>query len=115
MREIKFRVWNKRTKLIKNVERIFFNENTVQVKNDLDSLTWFLDHCKLMQYTGLKDKNGKEIYEGDICSFWDDSIVIVRWNEEGFWQGWGVLKISKVIGNIYENPELVKIKTRLID
>jgi uncharacterized phage protein (TIGR01671 family) len=87
-----------------------------------------------MQYTGLKDKNGKEIYEGDIVEWkmgdWRDAIGVtvkdedlvcrVEWKDDhtGFYpfvedEGYdGVIMFSvdkcEVIGNIHENPELLK-------
>lgn len=72
----------------------------------------------LMQFTGLKDKNGKEIYEGDIFQDEEDgSCEFVEWdNEFGGWstQAWysvgefaQAAERLEVIGNIYENPELL--------
>lgn len=79
------------------------------------------DECILMQYTGLKDKNGKEIYEGDICKNGDYEsdahaynyrIEEVVYNEkEASFSGWNFNEdgmTCEVIGNIYENPELLQ-------
>lgn len=117
MREIKFRAWNK----ITNHFSDFTNEHKI---GDINSNGLMV----FMQYTGLKDKNGVEIYEGDICRCWGgcefngyheyNKIYEVKWQGSGFEMmindcgyGWNYsngFEYIKVIGNIYENPELLK-------
>ncbi|MDA2567493.1 YopX family protein, partial [Bacillus cereus] len=73
------------------------------------------DECELMIYTGILDKQGKEIFEGDVISYYDNfsemnRIATVRFAEGGFvTSDWWLRDIGecKVIGNIYENPELI--------
>lgn len=68
------------------------------------------------QFTGLTDKNCKEIYEEDIlrCNFQENEIGVIKWYEHGFWikQKSGCMSVPsqenrEVVGNIYENPELL--------
>lgn len=113
MRELKFRAWSGETrKLYSNydVRGIPLGD----VKND--------DVWTFEQYTGLKDKNGDEIYEGDIISCSELKFVVV-WNEfdSSFKMKCDELDIAiylysklakevEVLGNIHEDPELLKDK-----
>ena len=116
MREIKFRAWDKINKDMFNVESINFQER--RVYKDTVSYREFED-MELMEYTGLKDKNNKEIYEGDIFHIGSKKILyVVEWIDCGLkgrqiknksWIGLDYWKDDiEVIGNIYENPELME-------
>jgi uncharacterized phage protein (TIGR01671 family) len=163
MREIKFRAWDKEEKrMVGNVERAY-DGMSEDCKNGeyygfISCFDDFLleEQFEVMQYTGLKDKNGKEIYEGDKIIYYhnkkklvpcDDKkaneaphgidedtglplayrttkvirykgTVTIDWlgvdinlpNRCHWWdcENDGVLEQVEVIGNIYENPELVE-------
>lgn len=72
----------------------------------------------VMQFTGLLDKQGKEIFEGDIVEITHHNVGptkvrrIITWKELGIYTGWNITRRTTVkthiIGNIYENPELIK-------
>ena len=71
-REINFRAWLKDDKRMVEVEEIHFRHQLIEYYDGNYDDCWLekdFDKIELMQYTGLKDKNGKEIYEGDIVKF----------------------------------------------
>lgn len=117
-RKIKFRCWNKELKEIWVGGYVQFDTGNILFDDeDGNTFEYTGDEFPLMQYTGLNDKNGEEIYEGDFLKhdLWGISEII--W-EHGMFRGKGndhditladhQLKRSRVIGNIYENPELLK-------
>ena len=82
-REIKFRVWDDRvTRYIANPEDVRLNVGTGEAHGKLSSGN--VDHWLLEQYTGLKDKNGVEIYANDYCRKPDGTIIFIAWNNYGF-------------------------------
>lgn len=125
-REIKFRAWDG--------QNMFISPSLTKGSQYLGS--WFEAHSvlhtefgkqsEIMQYTGMVDKKGKEIYEGDIIQFAEKYFYLVKYEDAKFvgyhannnWGKWGDLyKLAEagfnkynyfVIGNIYENPELLK-------
>ena len=128
MREIKFRAWLKKEKKMVNVETLFIGINRLCFGNSKTEDLFFRDfeEVELMQYTGLKDKNGKEIYEGDIVlikldetSTWYKTVV-------GFKKGAFIANLIdkedyvyifhhgftdddfEIIGNVYENKNLLE-------
>ena len=132
MKELKFRAWDKNEKKMiydgvidrdfesSTILLVDFDGNLQGYMDDGVSGLWehsvdIKDRFELMQFTNLKDKNGKEIYEGDILRspaneffevFWNDTAG--RWVFNGFCFDVENLKFFEVIGNIYENPELLK-------
>ena len=132
-REIKYRAWLKEEKKMVIVETIDFSEKSIQYleKNEIIDAyllrTTFLEDIELMQYTGIKDENGKEIYVGDILKYnfpYDGRLKHVspvkfieteasfgikdRYENEIPLYRIAANNYFEVIGNIYENEELLK-------
>ena len=137
MRTIKFRAWHKLNNQMCDVSDIkFYDDGSSLItvcffesphlkKNQLPS-----DHLELMQYTGLLDKNGKDIYEGDVVNFTEKGLkqngnpYTVEWREgqllcigiDGEWrvqfQNWTSTMFFEIIGNLFENPELLEGATK---
>ena len=105
MREIKFRAWDKdKSEMIEWEALRMTYASFLNTPND-----WLYD-C--MQYTGLNDKNGKEIYEGDLYQIEGLGLIEVKWldGDDGYYC-WNIGRNDgEVIGNIYENPELLERK-----
>ena len=117
-RTIKFRAWDIQGKKMRQTHNIFidsfhgepywqFGFDRPEIMNDI----------VLMQFTGLKDRNGKEIYEGDFIGvdklLWRVSFGTSESGELGWLQNYKIIKSTddiggryEVVGNIYENPEL---------
>lgn len=120
MREIKFRAWDKSQNKMYQVRGINFDNEDLWLKiNETQIMGANLFEVELMQYTGLKDKNGIEIYEGDIVRCYggefcqgvyeyDESIRI-----DSLTNPFTMLCLTEsenleVVGNIYKNPELLE-------
>ena len=129
MRELKFRAWitddsylsDKQTPFM---EEDFAFEEYMSINDELSASQ--SSGNKIMQYTGLKDKNGKEIYEGDIVEAWSEGVRgvgSVSKRIDGLWFMYPSYQKDRmwflspdesghdyvnIIGNIYENPELLE-------
>jgi len=120
MREIKFRAWNGNNMLYwEDIKKY-----GIQIF-DIFDISFYKNGNRLMQYTGLTDKNGKEIYEGDIVKYEPDGVeepalfkkenCVIEYFEDRFLairnigKPYPIFKKSciEVIGNIYENKEFL--------
>lgn len=132
-REIKFRAWDKEAKeYYYDAEYIYDFQCSSRGCNaeSFGEILEYPERYEVEQYTGLKDKNGKEIYEGDIVKMtcrvakdestlykvvWDDFLTgydlinLERSKADvGYLTKYNIKKHFEVIGNIHENPELLK-------
>ena len=109
-RPIKFRAWDGE-KMVWPAS-FNFNDQTAYWKEN----SMYAQSKTVMQFTGLVDKHGVEIYEGDIIRVHDvlageQRIKEVKWYSEFTYSGWNIAKSyepeCEVIGNVHENPELM--------
>jgi uncharacterized phage protein (TIGR01671 family) len=119
-RQFKFRIWDKLQRneqlLVDNLGKIFVIDEACGQANEADDQ----ENYVIRQYTGLKDKNGKEIYEGDILKwhegennlseviFQNGSFMVRGINWGAFWYLSDYCDVYTCFGNIFENPELLK-------
>lgn len=122
----KFRAWHHELGRMMSISDMWFNVDSLgeiglndAVMNDY--ITVSPDEIKLMQSTGLKDKNGKEIFEGDIVSIDTDEfdLLFVKYESGIYWlmddeecveHLSDYYKYVSIVGNIYENPELLEVE-----
>lgn len=118
----KFRAWHKEAREMVEVESVYpYQDESTQggeiFIEGFECSFYFPEECELMQCTGLKDKNGKLIYEGDIVKDDHEALHFVKWCYNGFQleplfeNGYTIGIVDdeiEVIGNIYENPKLLQ-------
>lgn len=130
MREIKFRAWHLSQERMFSAEQMSEDQLTllttgrfINVSGVSTKLSRIYEHDEMipLQYTGLKDKNGKEIYEGDIMDYGLGRTFYISFVGGSFVATFNERVINTMIpfynysaiGNIYETPHLIKIKEKM--
>ena len=118
----KFRAWLKKEQKMDNeIDHISWLEDELYCIGDGITYMVLAEDLVLMQSTGLKDKNGKEIFEGDIVSIDTDEfdLLFVKYESGIYWlmddeecveHLSDYYKYVSIVGNIYENPELLEVE-----
>ena len=130
MQEVLFQAWHKKRKRMYSLVEFRCDEKGVHVfavSNSYDG-PWFgvtTKDVELRQFTGLKDRNGNKIFEGDILKMGDATAKVVFWgkppefgldfyhNEDAWCEDWNLSDDStrmEIVGNIYEHLELMRSK-----
>lgn len=131
----KFRAWSKLASRMYIVNGLYFDRGMVQYANNDNAIRFIkLENIILMQSTGLFDKNGKEIFDGDIVKRYRSPFFKAEWEYQietvvkreaclllekkfgrnsatmSFGSPFAKSDLLEVVGNIYENPELLEVK-----
>ena len=130
----RYRAWDNWRKRMSVVDRIYIDTEGVRLYDDFGEYWRDFRDVKLMQSTGLFDKNGKEIFEGDVVKRYRSPFFKAKWEYQietvikekaslllgrEFGKNFGTIPFDspfaesvllEVIGNIYENPELLEEK-----
>jgi len=130
MREIKVRAWDIKNNIWHENFGGIFPWGTREGERNVIHIGIMPLHFVFEQYTGIKDANGKEIYEGDILSnnetqldehgFPQKMLRVVKWNKDGWWSPfneivdfdgvtWAPNEKFEIVGNMHENPELMEL------
>lgn len=121
----KFRAWSTDKKIMAEVRTLRFTDELVETDKFVERS---IEGVKLMQSTGLLDKNGKEIFEGDILVaetddeavnvriFWDEKHALFMFESKKYNEIEPLAELVEataypfeIIGNVYENPELLEV------
>jgi YopX protein len=108
MRDIKFRAWEAANGQMNYDPRFIAWESAAGMPLYAINRANQEPDVVLMEYTGLKDKNGKDIYEGDILKGGNGGLVQCEDALRVFYSSAEAARQLEVVGNIYENPELLK-------
>lgn len=126
----RYKAWDSWRKRMSVVDRIYIDTKGVRLYDDFGEYWRDFSNVELMSSTGLKDKNGKEIFEGDIITNGTEIVdvkshqtlgfyTVVNGEERFFGSNTSIKdfendveefsSVTEIIGNVYENPELLEV------